>query len=73
MNFDRQDKLETTKLYIQKMRPLLNRRALFSDTTAEYVMPAEPAVGEKIIIDYDEEKQDMVVNVIPAAERILTE
>lgn len=52
MNFDRQDKLETTKLYIQKMRPLLNRRALFSDTTAEYVSPAEPATGEKITIRF---------------------
>jgi len=52
MNFDRQNKLESAQLYIQKMRPLLNRRALFSDTTGEYVIPAEPNFYEQITIRF---------------------
>ncbi|MBO5956450.1 MAG: ATP-dependent Clp protease ATP-binding subunit [Bacteroidales bacterium] len=55
-------------------RPL--KRALqkyVEDVLAEEIIRTKINVGEKIIIDYDDEKQDMVVNVIPAAERILTE
>ena len=55
-------------------RPL--KRAIqkyVEDVLAEEIIRTKINVGEKIIIDYDEEKQDMVVNVIPAAERILTE
>ncbi len=52
MNIGREDRLELEKLYIQKMRPLLNRRALFSDTTEEYVTPAEPGFGEEITIRF---------------------
>ena len=36
MAWSQDDKLELEKLYIQEMRPVLNRRALFSDTTGEY-------------------------------------
>ena len=55
-------------------RPL--KRAIqkyVEDVLAEEIIRTKINVGEKIIIDYDDEKQDMVVNVIPAAERILTE
>ena len=55
-------------------RPL--KRAIqkyVEDVLAEEIIRTKINVGEKIIIDYDEEKQDMVVNVIPAAERVLTE
>lgn len=55
-------------------RPL--KRAIqkyVEDVLAEEIIRTKINVGEKIIIDYDEEKQDMVVNVIPATERVLTE
>ena len=55
-------------------RPL--KRAIqkyVEDVLAEEIIRTKINVGEMIIIDYDEEKQDMVVNVIPAAERVLTE
>lgn len=55
-------------------RPL--KRAIqkyVEDVLAEEIIRTKINVGEKIIIDYDDEKQDMVVNVIPAAERVLTE
>ncbi len=44
--------LELEKDYVQRMRPLLNRRALFSDTTENYVSPAEPACGAEITIRF---------------------
>ena len=43
-------KAEQNYQYISSMRPVLNRKALFSDTTENYVSPAEPnAYGEVTI------------------------
>lgn len=55
-------------------RPL--KRAIqryVEDVLAEEIIRTKINVGEKIVIDYDENKDDMIVNVIPAGERILTE
>ncbi|MBO7288139.1 MAG: ATP-dependent Clp protease ATP-binding subunit [Bacteroidales bacterium] len=55
-------------------RPL--KRAIqkyVEDVLAEEIIRTKINIGEKIIIDYDDEKQDMVVNIIPAAERVLAE
>ncbi|MBE6343427.1 MAG: ATP-dependent Clp protease ATP-binding subunit [Lentimicrobiaceae bacterium] len=55
-------------------RPL--KRAIqryVEDVLAEEIIRTKINVGEKIIIDYDKNKDDMIVNVIPAGERILTE
>ena len=55
-------------------RPL--KRAIqryVEDVLAEEIIRTKINVGEKIIIDYDENKDDMIVNVIPAGERVLTE
>lgn len=46
------DKLELNKLYIQRMRPVLDRKALFSDTTEGYVSPAEPKLYDRIKIRF---------------------
>ena len=46
------DKLEFEKQYIQEVRPVFQRRALFSDTTGEYVIPAEPKLYDKIKIRF---------------------
>ncbi len=43
---------EKNKQYIQQMRPVLNRDALFSDTTGEYVIPPYPASGQEITIRF---------------------
>lgn len=44
------DKSESNQLYIQSMRPIFMKRALFSDTTENYVSPVEPnAYGEVTI------------------------
>ena len=52
MAFSLDEKLALNKQYIQEMRPVFNRRALFSDTTGEYVIPAEPKLYEKITIRF---------------------
>ena len=55
-------------------RPL--KRAIqryVEDVLAEEIIKTKINIGEKIIIDYDENKEDMIVNIIPAGERILTE
>ena len=44
--------LENNKRYIGTMRPVFNRRALFSDTTGDYLIPAEPSVNEKITVRF---------------------
>lgn len=36
--------------YIAGMRPVFNRRAIFSDTTAEYVTPAEPSAYDLVTV-----------------------
>lgn len=46
------NKLESDKQYIQELRPVFHRRALFSDTTGEYVIPAEPKLYDKIKIRF---------------------
>ena len=55
-------------------RPL--KRAIqkyVEDVLAEEIIKTKINIGEKIIIDYDGIKDDMIVNIIPAGERILTE
>lgn len=55
-------------------RPL--KRAIqkyVEDVLAEEIIKSNIKVGEKIIIDHDEEKDDVVVNIVPLAERMLKE
>ena len=55
-------------------RPL--KRAIqryVEDVLAEEIIRTKISIGEKIIIDYDDKKDDMIINIIPAGERILTE
>ncbi len=40
------------QLYIASMRPVFNRKALFSDTTGDYVYPAEPEAFEEVSIRF---------------------
>lgn len=43
---------EQSQVYIASMRPVLDRRALFSDTSEEYVIPCEPSPYEEITIRF---------------------
>lgn len=52
MSLDEIRQLENNQRYIAQMRPVFNRRALFSDTTGEYVSPAEPEPGETVTIRF---------------------
>ena len=54
-----EDKLAFDKHYVQEMRPVFNRRALFSDTTGDYVIPAEPKLYEKITIKFRTAKDNI--------------
>lgn len=52
MSLDEIRQLENNQRYIAQMRPVFNRRALFSDTTGEYISPAEPEPGETVTIRF---------------------
>ena len=51
-DFNRLMKAESDRQYIAGMRPVLNRKALFSDTTEEYVTPAQPNPYAKVSIRF---------------------
>ena len=43
---------EYNQQYIAAMRPVFNRRALFTDTSAEYVIPEEPEPYSEVTIRF---------------------
>lgn len=45
-------RLDNNRQYIANMRPAFNRRALFTDTTEEYVSPSEPNPFDKVTIRF---------------------
>lgn len=63
---DKMKKLENNQQYIFAMRPVFNRRALFSDTTEEFISPAEPEAYDKVTIRFRTAKNnvDMVSLVL---------
>lgn len=52
LNLENINRLENNKRYIATMRPVFNRRALFTDTTGDYLIPEEPAVNEKVMVRF---------------------
>ena len=52
MDFDRVLRAERNRQYIEGMRPVFNRKALFSDTTEDYVSPCEPNPYSQITIRF---------------------
>ncbi len=44
--------LNRIQQYIMQMRPILRKRALFSDGTEDYRSPAEPKAGELVTIRF---------------------
>ena len=52
MDIDRILKTEQDRRYIAGMRPVFNRKALFSDTTEDYLSPSEPNPYSQITIRF---------------------
>ena len=59
MDMNLMRKTEQNQLYISSMRPVLNKRALFSDTTEEYVTPSEPNPYQQIRIRFRTAKNNI--------------
>ena len=53
MDLERLRRTEYNQQYIAAMRPVFNRRALFTDTSAEYVIPEEPEPYSEVTIRQD--------------------
>jgi len=51
--------LENNRQYISTMRPVFNKRALFSDTTENYISPAEPEPFDKVTIKFRTAKNNV--------------
>ncbi len=52
-------RVESNRIYLANMRPVFNRRALFSDTTEEYLIPSEPEINEKVTIRFRTAKNNV--------------
>ena len=52
MDLDQFLKVDYSRHYIAEMRPVVNRKAMFSDTTEDYLSPCEPNPYSKITIRF---------------------
>ena len=52
MDFDRFLKAQQQQEYVASVRPVFKKRALFSDTTANYVSPQEPTAYDEVTIRF---------------------
>ena len=50
---------EYNQLYIASMRPVFNRKGLFSDTTENYISPAEPDPYDEVRIRFRTAKNNV--------------
>ena len=50
MNIAQSFEIEKRMHYISSMRPILDKKALFSDTTSSFVTPTEPDPGDTVQI-----------------------
>ncbi len=72
MDLERFKRNQNNQLYIVSMRPILNKKGLFSDTTADYVSPAEPKPYEQVSIRFRSAKNNVDrVYLIHGGERYL--
>lgn len=74
MNPDRIQQVEYNRQYIANMRPVFNRRALFSDTSKWYVTPAEPEPNSEIQVRFRTAKNNVdFVYLVTKKEKLLME
>lgn len=59
MNFGDLDRIQQNQMYIAGMRPLLHKKALFSDMTEEFVTPSEPRAYDRVTIRFRAEKNNV--------------
>ncbi len=71
VNIAQSIEIEKRMHYIAGMRPILNKSALFSDTTSDFVTPVEPNPGDKLTIRFRSGKNNVdLVNVILKGEAV---
>ena len=59
IDLEKISQLENCCQYIANMRPVFNRRALYSDTTENYISPEEPAPNDKVTIRFRTAKNNV--------------
>ncbi len=52
MDINQFQKAEKNQQNIANMHPVLNRKALFSDTTEDYFSPAEPSAHAEVTVRF---------------------
>ena len=57
--FNHLSRIEQTQQYISAMRPVLNKRALFSDTSSEFVCPPDPNPYSIVTIKFRSAKNNI--------------
>lgn len=69
MDISQRLKSEEQFHYIMTMRPSLNKQALFTDTTSDYVSPAEPRPRDKVTIKFRTAKNNVDMVVLISGEK----
>lgn len=59
MDINQFEKVEKNQQYIAGMRPVFNRKALFSDMTEDYVCPPEPSAYGEVVIHFRSAKNNI--------------
>lgn len=59
IRFNEMTEINKLQLYMGNMRPVLNTDALFSDGTEEYVSPSQPMPGDRVIIRFRTQKNNV--------------
>lgn len=59
MDINQFQKVEKNQQYISGMRPVFNRKALFSDMTEDYVCPPEPSAYGEVVIHFRSAKNNV--------------
>lgn len=59
MDMEKLRRTEYNQQYIAAMRPVFNRRALFTDTTEEYISPAQPSAYDRVTIRFRTAKNNV--------------
>lgn len=59
MDINQFEKAEKNQQYIAGMRPVFNRKALFSDTTEDYVTPPEPSAYGEVTVRFRAAKNNI--------------
>lgn len=53
------NKLQRDKFYLNEMRPVFNKQALFSDTTENYIDPPEPNPYSEVVVKFRTKKDNV--------------